>query len=317
MKKRTAWVLAAGVAALALGAAAVGAVALVLRGGSRPSLGWSAGRSTSRSIWRASCPSSRRRASRGCSRPGRRRSDGGRGDRQRGDRPEGARPAAAGGATRGRLGAHRRGAGRARALPEQRQAVLGAPRGRRQPRVLPGDRLPEDRRVADRHARRLGPGRRGHLLQGHARQDRGRGPVRGRRQVQERAEPVHGDGASPSRTASRWRRSSAACSSRTWRQSPRAAGWRRRRCARSSTQGPFDATQAKAAGLVDELLYRDQVEGRVGATQGIGPGRYVRAARGFGPDSRPQIALVYVVGTIVSGESQESPLGGASRAPTP
>ncbi len=75
--------------------------------------------------------------------------------------------------------------------------------------------------------------------------------------------------------------------------------------------GPFDATQAKAAGLVDELLYRDQVEGRVGATQGISPGRYLRAARGFGPDSRPQIALVYVVGTIVSGESQESPLAGA------
>src|SRR5688572_2773139 len=34
MKKRTAWVLVAGVAAVALGAAAVGALALVLRGGS-------------------------------------------------------------------------------------------------------------------------------------------------------------------------------------------------------------------------------------------------------------------------------------------
>ena len=33
MKRRTAWVLAAGVAAVALGAAAVGAVALVVRGG--------------------------------------------------------------------------------------------------------------------------------------------------------------------------------------------------------------------------------------------------------------------------------------------
>jgi protease-4 len=75
-------------------------------------------------------------------------------------------------------------------------------------------------------------------------------------------------------------------------------------------EGPFEASQAKAAGLVDELLYRDQVEARVGATQGIGPGRYLRAARGFGPDSRPQIALVYVVGTIVSGESQESAVSG-------
>ena len=43
MKKRSAWVLAAGIAALALGAAAVGAVAVVLRGGGRSSLGWSGG----------------------------------------------------------------------------------------------------------------------------------------------------------------------------------------------------------------------------------------------------------------------------------
>src|SRR5512139_1588610 len=42
MKRRTAWVLAAGVTALALGAAAVGAVALVVRGG-RPSVAWSGG----------------------------------------------------------------------------------------------------------------------------------------------------------------------------------------------------------------------------------------------------------------------------------
>src|SRR5512139_362766 len=44
MKRRTAWILAAGVAALALGAAAVGAVALLVRGG-RPSGGWAAGNS--------------------------------------------------------------------------------------------------------------------------------------------------------------------------------------------------------------------------------------------------------------------------------
>ena len=35
MKRRTAWILVAGVAALALGAAAVGALALVLRGGAK------------------------------------------------------------------------------------------------------------------------------------------------------------------------------------------------------------------------------------------------------------------------------------------
>jgi hypothetical protein len=42
MKRRTAWLLAAGVAAVALGAAAVGAVALLVRGG-RPSAGWPGG----------------------------------------------------------------------------------------------------------------------------------------------------------------------------------------------------------------------------------------------------------------------------------
>ncbi len=73
-------------------------------------------------------------------------------------------------------------------------------------------------------------------------------------------------------------------------------------------EGPFDAVHAKAAGLVDELLYRDQVEGRIGAPQRIEPGRYVRSTRGFGFDSRPQIAVVYVVGTITGGESQGNPL---------
>src|SRR5512137_140602 len=42
MKRRTAWFLAAGVTAVALGAAAVGAVALLVRGG-RPSVGWPGG----------------------------------------------------------------------------------------------------------------------------------------------------------------------------------------------------------------------------------------------------------------------------------
>ena len=38
MKKRTAWILVAAVAAVAMGAAAVGVVALLLRGGGGPSL---------------------------------------------------------------------------------------------------------------------------------------------------------------------------------------------------------------------------------------------------------------------------------------
>jgi protease-4 len=75
-------------------------------------------------------------------------------------------------------------------------------------------------------------------------------------------------------------------------------------------QGPFRAEEAKAAGLVDELLYRDQVEERVPG-QRLDPARYVKASRGgFGFDGRPKIALVYAVGDIVPGESQGSPFGG-------
>ena len=75
-------------------------------------------------------------------------------------------------------------------------------------------------------------------------------------------------------------------------------------------QGPFDGPRARTAGLVDELLYRDQVESRVPGTERLGAGRYARAARGFSFGTRPRIALVYAVGTITGGESQSSPLGG-------
>ncbi len=75
-------------------------------------------------------------------------------------------------------------------------------------------------------------------------------------------------------------------------------------------EGPFDAPRAKEAGLVDELLYRDQVEQKVPGRERLTPGRYVRASRGFSFGARPRIALVYAVGDIVSGESQSSPLGG-------
>ena len=75
-------------------------------------------------------------------------------------------------------------------------------------------------------------------------------------------------------------------------------------------EGPFDAQRAKAAGLVDELLYRDQVEQKVPGRERLTPGRYVKASRGFSFGARPRIALVYAVGDIVSGESQSSPLGG-------
>jgi protease IV len=75
-------------------------------------------------------------------------------------------------------------------------------------------------------------------------------------------------------------------------------------------EGPFDGPRAKAAGLVDELLYRDQVESRVPGTERLGAGRYARSPRGFSLGARPRIALVYAVGTITGGESQSSPFGG-------
>jgi protease IV len=75
--------------------------------------------------------------------------------------------------------------------------------------------------------------------------------------------------------------------------------------------GPYDATGALRAGLVDELLYRDQLEVRLKEAEGITPARYVKGARGFSFDGRPKIALVYAVGEIATGESQNGSFGGS------
>ena len=74
--------------------------------------------------------------------------------------------------------------------------------------------------------------------------------------------------------------------------------------------GPYDGRGAKAAGLVDDLLYGDEVLDKVHRAERVTAGRYTRASRGFGLDGRPRIALVYAVGEIVSGESHSTPLGG-------
>ncbi len=74
--------------------------------------------------------------------------------------------------------------------------------------------------------------------------------------------------------------------------------------------GPFSAQAAKEKGLVDELLYQDEVEGRLPASGRIQPGAYVRGARGGFLDRRARVALVYAAGEIVPGESQASPFGG-------
>jgi protease-4 len=75
-------------------------------------------------------------------------------------------------------------------------------------------------------------------------------------------------------------------------------------------QGPYDGQSALKAGLVDELIYRDELDKRLKHAERLAPGRYVRAARGFGFDGRAKVALVYAVGTIVPGKSGSGPFSG-------
>jgi protease-4 len=78
-------------------------------------------------------------------------------------------------------------------------------------------------------------------------------------------------------------------------------------------EGPFEAEAALESGLVDELLYRDEVEDKVPGER-VGPARYIRGARGFSFDGRPKLALVYAIGDIMPGESESSPFGDGSFA---
>jgi protease IV len=75
-------------------------------------------------------------------------------------------------------------------------------------------------------------------------------------------------------------------------------------------QGPYDGHSALAAGLVDELIYRDELEKRLKHAERMTPGHYVRSSRGFGFDGRAKVALVYAVGEIVSGKSGSGPFSG-------
>jgi protease-4 len=74
--------------------------------------------------------------------------------------------------------------------------------------------------------------------------------------------------------------------------------------------GPYDAKRALEAGLVDELVYQDQLDAKLKNASRISAGSYMRSARGFDFVSRPRLALVYAVGEIVPGESQQSAFGG-------
>jgi protease-4 len=73
--------------------------------------------------------------------------------------------------------------------------------------------------------------------------------------------------------------------------------------------GPYDGASALAAGLVDELVYEDQLQERLHDAEQVTPSRYVKASRGFHFDGRPKLAVVYVVGDILPGQSQDGPFG--------
>jgi len=78
--------------------------------------------------------------------------------------------------------------------------------------------------------------------------------------------------------------------------------------------GPFIAEDALSAGLVDALLYRDEVEDNIGLgdEESTDLADYVRASPpGFSLSARPKIAVVYAVGTIASGEGPSGDVVGS------
>jgi protease-4 len=83
-------------------------------------------------------------------------------------------------------------------------------------------------------------------------------------------------------------------------------------------RGPFTAEEALKNGLVDDLAYEDQLDDRVPDLAGNG-GRRVEAAdyarirpASLGIRPRSRIAIVYAVGTIVSGRGGFDPINGTT-----
>ena len=74
--------------------------------------------------------------------------------------------------------------------------------------------------------------------------------------------------------------------------------------------GPYDGPSALRAGLVDALLYEDQLDDKLERAARVAPASYVRSARGFSLRPRPRVAVVYVVGEILPGASQSGVLSG-------
>jgi protease IV len=79
-------------------------------------------------------------------------------------------------------------------------------------------------------------------------------------------------------------------------------------------EGPFIAEDALSAGLVDALLYRDEVEDTIGLgdEESTDLADYVRASPPpFSLSARPKIAVIYAVGTIASGEGPSGDVVGS------
>jgi len=70
--------------------------------------------------------------------------------------------------------------------------------------------------------------------------------------------------------------------------------------------GPWDAHAALEAGLVDELLYDDELEERVGSRVGLSG---FDTSEGFGFGGPRRVALVYAVGEIMPGASSSGLFG--------
>jgi protease-4 len=81
--------------------------------------------------------------------------------------------------------------------------------------------------------------------------------------------------------------------------------------------GPFLPGEAVSQGLVDELLYEDELDDKlldsvddVEEIERIEDVDYERSARGWTGLGRPRIAVLYAVGTLASGESSSDSFGG-------
>jgi len=83
-------------------------------------------------------------------------------------------------------------------------------------------------------------------------------------------------------------------------------------------EGPFLPEDALKAGLVDDVIYEDQVDEKlhIGSAPGsreIDGDDYARVSTAsVGLDRGPRIAVIYAAGTIVSGKSGYDPLNGAA-----